>query len=76
MTNSKASDNFKLVQTLRAMYEKAKYESFEEEKRIWGNIESICELHGINSDIIIMEEFAFQEFSIPVVEHIMYNGRV
>ena len=73
-TNSKVTDPVKLVRVLRAMYQKSRVgTTFEEEKKAWDNIEAICKKHKINTEIIIMDEEAFKEFSIPVLEYLIQN---
>lgn len=72
METNNAAKNLTLVKSLRALYRESRIgTSFEGQKRTWKKIEKACSRQSINTDIIIMEEEAFNEFSIPVIEYII-----
>ncbi len=72
ITSTEASKQFKLIIILRDLYFKSRVDKSDIEQRIvFESIEYICKDFSINSDIIIMDEEAFREFSIPVIELII-----
>jgi hypothetical protein len=73
-TNSKIN-RVKVAQIIRGIYSESKKKDFTEQRRIWKNILWLLDKYGISEDLIIMDEFAFQEMSIPVIEHYYLSNK-